>query len=281
MTIASNLGYPRIGPRRELKTALEAFWAGKSTEAELHATAAALRAGARAVQQGSGISHVPSGDFALYDHVLETACAFGLVPTGYGWSGDGPVSLATMFALARGARGSAAERAAGIPGDAVALEMTKWFDTNYHYMVPRLSAGMRPRLLDNRWARAFREGQAHGTRTRPVLLGPVSLLLLSKSEDGTRPLDLLPALLPAYADALRFLAEAGAVWVQVDEPCLATDLPPGAAEAYRTAFRALADAAPGLNLLLTTYFEGLRDNLALAASLPVAGLHVDLVRAPG
>jgi 5-methyltetrahydropteroyltriglutamate--homocysteine methyltransferase len=280
MTIASNLGYPRIGPRRELKTALEAFWAGKSTEAELQSTATALRAGARAVQQGSGISHVPSGDFALYDHVLETACAFGLVPAGYGWPGEGPVSLATMFALARGARGTAAERAAGIPGDAVALEMTKWFDTNYHYMVPRLSAAMRPRLLDNRWARSLREGLAHGTRTRPVLLGPVSLLLLSKSEDGTRPLDLLPALLPAYADALRFLAEAGAVWVQVDEPCLVTDLLPGAAEAYRTAFRALADAAPGLNLLLTTYFEGLRDNLALAASLPVAGLHLDLVRAP-
>ncbi|MCU0888094.1 MAG: 5-methyltetrahydropteroyltriglutamate--homocysteine S-methyltransferase [Rubritepida sp.] len=281
MTIASNLGYPRIGPRRELKTALESFWAGKSTDAELRATAAALRAGARAVQQGSGVSHVPSGDFALYDHVLETACAFGLIPSGYGWDGEGPAALATMFALARGARGTAAERAAGIPGEAVALEMTKWFDTNYHYLVPRLSGAMRPRLLDHRWARALREGLEHGTRTRPVLLGPVSLLLLSKTEDGSRPLDLLPALLPAYAEALRILAEAGAVWVQVDEPCLVTDLPPGADDAYRTAFRALAEAAPGLNLLLTTYFEGLRDNLALAASLPVAGLHLDLVRAPG
>jgi len=280
MTIAANLGYPRIGPRRELKTALEAFWAGQSTEAELQATATGLRAGARALQQGSGISHIPSADFALYDHVLETACAFGLVPPGYGWSGEGPVSLATLFALARGARGSAAERAAGIPGDAVALEMTKWFDTNYHYMVPRLSAATRPRLVDNRWARALREGTQHGTRTRPVLLGPVSLLLLSKTSDGTRPLDLLPALLPAYADALRYLGEAGASWVQLDEPCLVTDLPAGAQDAYRTAFRALAEAAPGLDLLLTTYFEGLRDNLALATSLPVSGLHVDLVRAP-
>ncbi|MBY0337720.1 MAG: 5-methyltetrahydropteroyltriglutamate--homocysteine S-methyltransferase [Acetobacteraceae bacterium] len=281
MTIAANLGYPRIGPRRELKSALEAFWSGQSGEAELQATAAALRAGTRAVHQGSGISHIPSGDFALYDHVLETACAFGLIPAGYGWNGEGPASLATMFALARGARGTAAERSAGIPGDAVALEMTKWFDTNYHYMVPRLSAATRPRLLENRWARALREGLEQGTRTRPVLLGPVSLLLLAKSEDGSRPLDLLPTLLPAYADALRILAEAGAAWVQIDEPCLVTDLPPGVAEAYRIAFRALADAAPGLNLLLTTYFEGLRDNLGLAASLPVAGLHVDLVRAPG
>jgi Cobalamin-independent synthase, N-terminal domain. len=112
MTIAANLGYPRIGPKRELKTALEAFWAGKLGEAELQSTAAALRAGARAVQQGSGISHVPSADFALYDHVLETVCAFGLVPPGYGWSGEGPVSLATMFALARG---RAAERRSARP----------------------------------------------------------------------------------------------------------------------------------------------------------------------
>ncbi len=281
MTIAANLGYPRIGPRRELKTALEAFWAGRIGEAELQSIAGALRAGARALQQGTGISHIPAADFALYDHVLETACAFGLIPPGYGWKGEGPASLTTTFALARGARGNDAERAAGIPGDAVALEMTKWFDTNYHYMVPRLSAATRPRLLDNRWARALREGMQHGTRTRPVLLGPVSLLLLSKGDDGTRPLDLLPALLPAYADALRYLGEAGASWVQIDEPCLVTDLPAGTAEAYRTAFRALADAAPGIDLLLATYFEGLRNNLGLAASLPVAGLHVDLVRAPG
>ncbi|MFN3288079.1 MAG: 5-methyltetrahydropteroyltriglutamate--homocysteine S-methyltransferase, partial [Sphingomonadaceae bacterium] len=281
MTIAATLGYPRIGPRRELKSALEAFWSGASSEAELLATAAALRAAAQARQQGSGISHVPSSDFALYDHVLETACAFAAVPEGYGWSGEGRVSLATMFALARGARGSAAERDAGIPPDAVALEMTKWFDTNYHYIVPRLSARTRFRLLDNRWAEALREGLAQGRRTRPVLLGPLSFLLLSKREDGGHPLSLLPALLPAYAEALRGLAEAGAAWVQVDEPALVTDLPAGAADAYRMAYRALADAAPGLNLLLATYFGGLRDNLPLAASLPVAGLHVDLVSAPG
>jgi len=280
MTIAANLGFPRIGPRRELKTALEAFWAGRSTEAELLATAAALRAGSRALQQGSGINHCPSGDFALYDHVLETACAFAAVPQGYGWAGEGPVSLASMFALARGARGSQAEAAAGIPADAVALEMTKWFDTNYHYLVPRLSRATRLRLLHNRWADAVREGLASGTRTRPVLLGPISFLLLSKAEDGTRPLDLLPALLPAYAEALRGIAEAGAAWVQIDEPCLVTDLPAGAAEAYRLAYAALADAAPGLKLLVASYFGGLGDNLAIAAGLPVAGLHVDLVRAP-
>jgi 5-methyltetrahydropteroyltriglutamate--homocysteine methyltransferase len=281
MTIASNLGYPRIGPRRELKTALEAFWAGKTGEADLLAVAAALRAGGRTVQRTSGISHVASGDFALYDHVLETACAFGAIPGGYGWSGEGPASLATIFALARGTRGTDAERAAGIAGTATALEMTKWFDTNYHYLVPRLSADTRFRLNHDRWTAAYREGKERGTRTRPVLLGPVSFLLLSKMEDGTRPLDLLPSLLPVYAAVLRGLAEEGAAWVQLDEPCLATDLPPGAAEAYRVSYRALADASPGLSLLLTAYFDGLRDNLPLAASLPVSGLHLDLVRAPG
>ncbi|GAA0567824.1 5-methyltetrahydropteroyltriglutamate--homocysteine S-methyltransferase [Craurococcus roseus] len=277
MTIAANLGYPRIGPRRELKTALEAFWAGKSSEDELLRGAAALRANGRAVQQGAGIGHLPSGDFALYDHVLETACAFGAVPPGYGWDGEGPVSLSTLFLLARGGRGGGCGCSGGT---ATALEMTKWFDTNYHYLVPRLSAATRFRLARNRWAEAVREGLASGCRTRPVLLGPVSFLLLSKGEDGTKPLDLLPALLPAYADALRGMAEAGAAWVQVDEPCLATDLPAGAGDAYAAAFRALADAAPGLDLLLATYFGGLRENLPLAFSLPVSGVHLDLVRDP-
>jgi 5-methyltetrahydropteroyltriglutamate--homocysteine methyltransferase len=280
MTIAANLGYPRIGPRRELKAALEFFWSGRSSEGELLAAAEALRAGSRALQQGLGINHLPSADFSLYDQVLDTACAFGAIPEGYGWSGEGPASLATVFALARGARGTTAEREAGIRADAPALEMTKWFDTNYHYLVPRLTQATRFRLVDNRWASAVREGLALGTRTRPVLLGPVSFLLLAKAEDGLRPLDLLPALLPAYAEALRGVAAAGATWVQLDEPCLATDLPPGAAQALAAAFRALAQAAPGLDILLATYFGGLRDNLALAVRLPVAGLHLDLVRAP-
>jgi 5-methyltetrahydropteroyltriglutamate--homocysteine methyltransferase len=281
MTIAANLGYPRIGPRRELKVALEAFWSGKATAEDLAATAAALRSAARKRQVGAGLNHVPSADFALYDHVLETACAFAAIPDGYGWQGEGAASLAAMFAMARGARGTKAEREAGIPAGAVALEMTKWFDTNYHYIVPRLSSRMRPRLLRNRWAEAFAEAAADGTRTRPVLLGPVSLLLLSKTDDGTRPLDLLPAFLPAYAEALRGIAEAGASWVQIDEPCLVTDLPAGAELAYRTAYAALADATPGLSIMLATYFDDLADNWKLAATLPVAGIHIDLVRAPG
>jgi 5-methyltetrahydropteroyltriglutamate--homocysteine methyltransferase len=195
--------------------------------------------------------------------------------------GEGPVSLETLFLLARGSRDAGEGCGCGGGQGATALEMTKWFDTNYHYLVPRLSAGTRFRLAQNRWAEAVREGLAHKCRTRPVLLGPVSFLLLSKAEDGTRPLDLLPALLPAYAEALRGMAEAGAAWVQVDEPCLATDLPAGAGDAYALAFRALADAAPGLDLLLATYFGGLRENLPLAFSLPVSGVHLDLARDPG
>jgi len=280
MTIAANLGYPRIGPRRELKTALEAFWAGRSTEEGLLRTAAALRTASRMAQGSAGISHIPSGDFALYDHVLETACAFGAVPPGYGWSGEGPVSLATLFLLARGARGGEAGGCGCAGQGAAALEMTKWFDTNYHYLVPRLSAQTRFRLVDNRWVGPLREGLSVGCRTRPVLLGPVSFLLLAKSDDGTRPLDLLPALLPAYAEALRGLAEAGAAWVQLDEPCLAGDLPAGTDQLYAIAYRSLSDAAPGLDLLLATYFGGLRENLPLALSLPVAGVHLDLVRDP-
>lgn len=278
MTIAATLGYPRIGPRREWKAALESYWAGTSDTAGLHAVGAMLRGNARATQRGAGIGHVASADFALYDHVLETALALGAVPDGYGWDGQGPASLTTLFALARGARGSAAEREAGIAPDAPALEMTKWFDTNYHYLVPRLSVDTRFRLVQNRWAEAVAEGLGENCRTRPVLLGPVSFLLLSKAEDGVSPLSLLPTLLPAYEAALRGIAEAGASWVQIDEPCLVTDLPAGAGEAYAMAFRRLADAAPGLRLLLATYFSGLRDNLPIAVGLPVDGLHLDVTR---
>ncbi|MEJ1974837.1 MAG: 5-methyltetrahydropteroyltriglutamate--homocysteine S-methyltransferase [Acetobacteraceae bacterium] len=279
MTIAANLGFPRIGRRRELKFALEQFWSGELDEAALQAQAATLRATHWRLQAGLGINHVPSNDFSLYDHVLDTACMVGAIPDGYGWAG-GPVSTATYFALARGARGSAAEHAAGIPARRPALEMTKWFDTNYHYLVPQLRHDQRFTLTGNRPLAMVQEAQALGIRTRPVLLGPVSFLLLSKAEDGSDPLDLLDRLLPLYGEILSGLAEAGVAWVQMDEPALALDLSEKARLAYALAYGALS-RNPAPRMLLTSYFGGLDDALATALRLPVAGLHIDLARAPG
>ena len=279
MTIASNLGFPRIGRHRELKSALERFWSGDLDEAGLADAARALRSRHWKLQGGHGISHVPSGDFSLYDHVLDTACMLGAIPAGYGWL-DGPVSLPSYFALARGSRGTPAEHAAGIAPGLPALEMTKWFDTNYHYLVPRLTRDQRFVLTDNRPLAQFREAAALALRTRPVLLGPVSFLTLSKTEDGSDPLDLLGRLLPVYAQLLRELAEANAAWVQLDEPVLALDLSEKAKAALVLAYGTLRQG-PAPDILLASYFGPLGDNLATAAGLPVAGLHVDLVRGAG
>ncbi len=274
MTVASNLGFPRIGRRRELKFALEQYWAGTIDGETLLAASAALRATHWRLQVGHGVSHVPSGDFSLYDHVLDTACMLGAIPSGYGWTG-GPVSLETYFALARGSRGSAAGVAPGLP----ALEMTKWFDTNYHYLVPLLSSEQLFSLTANRPLALFREARALSIRTRPVLLGPVSFLLLSKTTDGSAPLDRLEALLPLYAQILRELAEDACPWVQIDEPCLALDLDDTARAAFVRAYDVLANGH-GPDVMLTSYFGGFGDNLSTVASLPVAGLHLDVVRAP-
>ncbi|MEJ0020026.1 MAG: 5-methyltetrahydropteroyltriglutamate--homocysteine S-methyltransferase [Acetobacteraceae bacterium] len=274
MTVASNLGFPRIGRRRELKSHLEQFWAGESDATALETAAAALRARHWQAQSACGISHVPSGDFSLYDHVLDTACMLGAIPDGYGWSG-GPVALPSYFALARGSRGTLEERAAGIAPGLPALEMTKWFDTNYHYLVPRLAAGQRFALTENRLLAQCRE--AMPLRTRPVLLGPVSFLMLAKTTDGSDALDLLDQVLPVYRQVLRELAEANVAWVQVDEPVLALDLPAKATAALERAYAALGQGATP-DLLLASYFGPLGANLGAAARLPVAGLHLDLVR---
>ncbi len=276
MTVAGNLGFPRIGRRRELKTALEQYWSGALDEPGLEAVATALRIGHWQLQVGLGISHVPCGDFSLYDHVLDTACMLGAIPPGYGWSG-GPVSLATYFALARGSRDTAAERVAGIAPGLPAMEMTKWFDTNYHYLVPRLSAGQRFALSANRLLAQFREAMAMPVRTRPTLLGPVSFLMLAKMTDGSDPLDLLHAVLPIYNQVMNELAESGASWVQMDEPVLGLDLTEKAKVALGLAYGTFA-AQSKPDILLTSYFGPLGGNLAVAARLPVAGLHVDLVR---
>ncbi len=271
--ITSTLGFPRIGPRRELKKALESHWAGRTEADALLEDATGLRVAAWARQRAAGIRHIPSNDFSLYDHVLDTSAMVGAMPALYPWQG-GPVPLDIYFAMARGTRGRP-------DGDLPALEMTKWFDTNYHYMVPEFVRGQTFSLASTKPVDEYREAAALGFRTRPVLVGPVTYLRLGKSKDeGLDPLSLLPGLLPVYAEVLKRLAAEGADWVQIDEPCLVLDLDDAARAALRSAYTALAAAVPDIKLLVTTYFGALGDNLDTALALPVAGLHLDLVRAP-
>lgn len=268
MTTVTTLGFPRIGARRELKIALEGYW-GEVLDADaLHTRARELRLAHWQLQRDAGADVVPCNDFSLYDHVLDTAWLVDAIPARYRLlvAAD---PLAGYFALARG------HQQDGF--DLPALEMTKWFDTNYHYLVPELDAGQQFRLRDNKPLREFLEAKAAGFAARPVLLGPVSLLKLAKTTDGSDPLALLERLLPVYAEVLASLREAGADWVQIDEPCLVLDLDEASRAAYRAAYAALAQG-PRPQLLLATYFGALEDNLALAAALPVDGLHIDLVR---
>lgn len=267
MITTASLGFPRIGARRELKTTLEAYWRGEIDADGLDRALAAQRAARWSLQREQGIDAIPSNDFPPYDHVIDACCLLGAVPARFDHPG-GPVPTATVFRMARGDAGVAA------------LEMTKWFDTNYHYLVPELDAATRFTAAPERAVAEFRAALALGIRTRPVLVGPVTFLRLAKRTDGGSPLDLLPALLPAYLAVLRALAEAGADWIQIDEPWLVTDLEDADHRAYRLAGEALAGADPRLRLLLTTYFGAVDEVLPLVASLPVHGLHVDLVRAP-
>ena len=283
----ATLGTPRIGPRRELKLALESFWSGASDEKALVEAAAGLRAANWARQKKLGVTVIPSNDFSLYDHVLDTSVMVGAIPEVYGWNG-GAVSLATYFAMARGAQGAghdescdhgnhAPSAAQGVP----AQEMTKWFDTNYHFMVPELCKDQKFTLASRKPIEEYEEARSLGYRTRPVLLGPVTFLKLAKTAGaGFDPLSLLDRLLPVYTEVLGVLAEEGAEWVQLDEPCLALDLDTAARDAVRQTYATFAAALPELKIMLTSYFGGLGDNLNTAMSLPVAGLHIDLVRAP-
>jgi 5-methyltetrahydropteroyltriglutamate--homocysteine methyltransferase len=284
---AANLGFPRIGPRRELKTATEAYWAGKIDQAALLDAAEALRAMTWQRQKAAGIQVIPSNDFSFYDQVLDTSVMLGAIPDIYQSIGA-PDSLDVYFAMARGRQVKAADpdpvegcaHGHGAGADVPAQEMTKWFDTNYHYMVPEVSPGQPFALSTTKPVDHFNEAKALGHHTRPVILGPVTWLLLAKSKvEGFDTLSLLPALLPVYANLLRKLAATGADWVQIDEPALVLDLTDGARAAYRTAYAELTKVE-GVKLMLATYFGALGDNLATALALPVAGLHVDLVRAP-
>ncbi len=272
MTTSANLGYPRIGRNRELKRALEACWAGQLSTQVLEAAGREIRRANWMRQREAGLAHVPSNDFSYYDHVLDTCAMVGAVPARYG-RGEGEVALDTYFAMARGIQDGRR--------DVTAMEMTKWFDTNYHYMVPEFAAGQEFSLRSDKPLDEFAEALELGVLTRPVLLGPVSFLLLGKVRDeGFEPIELLEGLLPVYAEVLRGLAAAGAEWVQVDEPCLVLDLDDRARKAYAPAYARLREAAGRLRIMLTTYFGDLGPNLPVATRLPVDGIHLDLVRAP-
>jgi 5-methyltetrahydropteroyltriglutamate--homocysteine methyltransferase len=283
----ASLGTPRIGPRRELKFALENFWSGATDESALIEAGAGLRAANWARQKKLGVTVIPSNDFSFYDQVLDTSVMVGAIPEIYRWDG-GPVPLATYFAMARGAQGEAHEAdcghahhghdtAHGVP----ALEMTKWFDTNYHYMVPELAKDQKFTLASRKPIEEYEEALALGYQTRPVLVGPVTFLKLAKTKDtGFNTLSLLDRLLPVYIEVLRELVYRGAEWVQIDEPCLVLDLDIVGKQAFHFAYAEIARAVPQLKIMLATYFGGLGGNRDTALALPVAGLHLDLVRAP-
>ena len=279
MVLATNLGYPRIGPKRELKKALEKYWSGGISETELEEVSRKIRQDNWHLQKELGLHHIPSNDFSFYDHVLDTAAMVGAVPKRF-QRHDETVNLTTYFAMARGVQekhSGTAETGGGL--SAPAMEMTKWFDTNYHYIVPEFEEAQAFRLSSTHPIDMYLEAKSLAIETRPVILGPVSFLLLGKPKTARlEPLSLLDGLLAVYADVLKQLSEAGAEWVQIDEPCLALDLSPEAAGAFETAYSVLAAAASSPRILVTTYFGALGGNLDLALGLPVAALHLDLVR---
>ncbi|MFK3737452.1 5-methyltetrahydropteroyltriglutamate--homocysteine S-methyltransferase [Massilia sp. TN1-12] len=275
------LGYPRIGAQRELKFALERHWRGEVDAGALEAVGAALRARHWAEQRDAGLDYVTVGDFSFYDQVADHVLLFGCAPSRFRFDGSA-TALARTFTLARGVESEAAAAACGCGqphGGAAALEMTKWFDTNYHYLVPEFDAATRFTLDPERLLGQVAEARALGHPVKVALLGPLSFLWLGKAQGaGFDRLSLLDALLPHYAALLARLKDAGAEWVQLDEPILGLDLSAAWALAYERAYHVLH--AVGLPILLATYFSPLQEHLSMACKLPVAGLHVDAVRAP-
>lgn len=285
MVQSGNLGFPRIGVKRELKTATEAYWKGSIDATALLAAGAELRARHWQLQRDMGIDIIPSNDFSFYDQVLDMTAAVGAIPPRF-WTesisthartsvrgameaaaaGAGDAEMDLYFTMARGSK------------SAPAMEMTKWFDTNYHYIVPEFHAGQTFKLSSRKALNEFNEAKALGIHTRPVLIGPVTYLMLGKAKDASLDtLSLLEPLLAVYAELLSELKAAGAGWVQLDEPVLSLDLSQVQRRALSLAYRQLSPSAP--RILVASYFGGLGDNLSVAADLPVAGYHVDLVRA--
>ncbi|NYT77934.1 5-methyltetrahydropteroyltriglutamate--homocysteine S-methyltransferase [Alcaligenaceae bacterium] len=276
MTFTHNLGFPRIGVQRELKRGQEAYWAGDINQQELETVGRELRARHWEAQASSGLSLIPVGDFAWYDHVLEWTTLLGAVPARFGQPSDQPVSLDTLFRMARGRAPS------GTP--AAACEMTKWFDTNYHYIVPELVPQQTYRIAREALFDQVREAIELGHHVKPVIPGPLTWLWLGKGDAFAQgagdpaKLALLDNLLPVYVEVLERLHTLGVEWVQIDEPILVQDLPDAWKQAFGRVYQTLSSS--GVSILLATYFESLQDNVSVLKGLPVQGVHVDLVRAP-
>lgn len=273
MVTTHNLGFPRIGAKRELKFALEAYWKGQNSRDALITTGADLRA--RHWRDQAALDLVPVGDFSFYDQILDMSFTLGNLPERVrGFHGD---ALDNYFRVARGRSAAGGVGHANCCGGVAAGEMTKWFDTNYHYIVPEFDTETSFTLNASRLLEQLAEARALDMTAKPVIVGPVTYLALGKAKDGSDRLSLLPRLLPVYAELLRTLAVQGVEWVQIDEPILVTDLGPVWGEALTHAYAALKDS--GVKLLLATYFGELRENLTLAAGLPVQGIHLDAINA--
>lgn len=273
--IAHNLGYPRIGSQRELKKACEAYWSGKTTYKNLLQVGRNIRHENWQLQKQAGIDLIPSNDFSFYDQVLDMSLMVNVIPERYHdvIINKNNSELDLYFAMARGYQKD------GL--DITAMEMTKWFDTNYHYIVPEFRKNQTFKLFSTKVIDEYYEAQQLGVKTKPVLIGPVSYLLLGKEkEDGFDRIDLIKKLLPVYIEILKKLDKLNVEWIQFDEPFLALDLTDKQKRAYEFAYGEIKKEFPHLKTVLTTYFESLRDNATLAASLPVCVLHIDLVRAP-
>ena len=275
--LKNNLGYPRVGALRELKKASEAYWAGQFTRDELFAVARQIRISNWKTQVDAGIDLIPCNDFSFYDQVLDTSLMLGVIPERYTpvlTQNKANTEIDLYFAMARGYQKD------GL--DVTAMEMTKWFDTNYHYIVPEFIQNQQFRVFSEKVFDEFTLAKQHtGTTPKPVLIGPVSYLLLGKEKQaGFNKIDLIKKLVPVYIEVLKRLKEYGAVWVQVDEPFLALDLTQAEKDAFVYAYNEISKNTPGIKILLTTYFESLKDNTQLAVNLPVSALHIDLVRAP-
>ncbi len=266
MSVSHTLGFPRIGNKRQLKFAVEAYWQGKITQQQLLEEGQQVRASNWQTQQQAGLDYIPVGDFAWYDHVLNHSLMFGAIPERFGDASA--TDIDTLFRMARG------QAPSGQP--AAACEMTKWFNTNYHYIVPELKKNQTFKLDSTLLLAEVKEALALRLKTKPVLLGPLTWLWLGKikGEDFDK-LSLLDDLVPLYASVLSQLSDLGIEWVQIDEPILSLDLPPSWQQAFEGTYNKLQ--AHPIKTLLTTYYGPLGDNLGLAVNLPVDGLHVDLV----